>query len=110
MWYLSLALLSFCFFADPQTVHYAVAVVKKDSNIQLKGLQGKKSCHPGLGWSAGWNIPIRIFFPSVSVEEGKLAKAGCPQAGLLLQSPTWIVLGPYNHCIRYTSFTNSKMG
>uniref|UniRef100_A0A8I3QAD7 Transferrin-like domain-containing protein n=1 Tax=Canis lupus familiaris TaxID=9615 RepID=A0A8I3QAD7_CANLF len=54
---------------NPQTLHYAVAVVKKDSNIQLKGLQGKKSCHPGLGWSAGWNIPIRIFFPSVSVEE-----------------------------------------
>ncbi|XP_038288310.1 inhibitor of carbonic anhydrase isoform X1 [Canis lupus familiaris] len=59
---------------NPQTLHYAVAVVKKDSNIQLKGLQGKKSCHPGLGWSAGWNIPIRIFFPSVSVEEAATAE------------------------------------
>ncbi|KAB0373905.1 hypothetical protein FD755_014161 [Muntiacus reevesi] len=49
---------------DPQTHHYAVAVVKKGSNFQLNQLQGKKSCHTGLGWSAGWNIPMRILLPS----------------------------------------------
>ncbi|XP_077608471.1 inhibitor of carbonic anhydrase-like [Crocuta crocuta] len=54
---------------DPQTYHYAVAVVKKDSNFQLNQLQGKKSCHTGLGWSAGWNIPIGVLLPSDSVEE-----------------------------------------
>ncbi|OWK05912.1 hypothetical protein Celaphus_00012932, partial [Cervus elaphus hippelaphus] len=49
---------------NPQTHHYAVAVVKKGSNFQLNQLQGKKSCHTGLGWSAGWNIPMRILLPS----------------------------------------------
>lgn len=77
MWYLPLALLSLCSFADPQTSHYAVAMVEKGSDVQLKQLQGKKSCHTGLGWSAGWYIPIRTLLPSDSVGEGKLAKAGC---------------------------------
>ncbi|KAM9088169.1 inhibitor of carbonic anhydrase [Megaptera novaeangliae] len=54
---------------DPQTHHYVVAVVKKGSNFQLNQLQGKKSCHTGLGWSAGWNIPIGILLPSDSVEK-----------------------------------------
>ncbi|NP_001039744.1 inhibitor of carbonic anhydrase precursor [Bos taurus] len=49
---------------DPQTHHYVVAVVKKGSNFQLNQLQGKKSCHTGLGWSAGWNIPMRMLLPS----------------------------------------------
>ncbi|KAI4547887.1 hypothetical protein MG293_000217 [Ovis ammon polii] len=49
---------------DPQTQHYVVAVVKKGSDFQLNQLQGKKSCHTGLGWSAGWNIPMRILLPS----------------------------------------------
>ncbi|KAJ8790755.1 hypothetical protein J1605_021183 [Eschrichtius robustus] len=54
---------------DPQTHHYVVAVVKKGSDFQLNQLQGKKSCHTGLGWSAGWNIPIGILLPSDSVEK-----------------------------------------
>ncbi|VFV45195.1 serotransferrin isoform 1 [Lynx pardinus] len=54
---------------DPQTYHYAVAVVKKDSNFQLNQLRGKKSCHTGLGWSAGWNIPIGVLLPSDSIEK-----------------------------------------
>lgn len=33
-------------------------MVKKDSDITINNLQGKKSCHTGLGKSAGWNIPI----------------------------------------------------
>lgn len=35
-----------------------MAVVKKGSNFGIKDLEGKKSCHTGLGKSAGWNIPI----------------------------------------------------
>ncbi|XP_007120627.2 inhibitor of carbonic anhydrase isoform X2 [Physeter macrocephalus] len=54
---------------DPQTHHYVVAVVKKGSDFQLNQLQGKKSCHTGLGWSAGWNIPIGILLPSDLVEK-----------------------------------------
>uniref|UniRef100_A0A452RUH3 Transferrin-like domain-containing protein n=1 Tax=Ursus americanus TaxID=9643 RepID=A0A452RUH3_URSAM len=54
---------------DPQTSHYAVAMVEKGSDVQLKQLQGKKSCHTGLGWSAGWYIPIRTLLPSDSVGE-----------------------------------------
>ncbi|XP_055977976.1 inhibitor of carbonic anhydrase-like [Sorex fumeus] len=54
---------------DPQTHHYAVALVKKGSGFQLNQLQGKKSCHPGLGWAAGWTIPIRTLLPPGSREE-----------------------------------------
>lgn len=40
------------------TCYYAVAVVKKGTGFGIRSLQGKKSCHTGLGKSAGWNIPI----------------------------------------------------
>ncbi|TEA36407.1 hypothetical protein DBR06_SOUSAS16310024, partial [Sousa chinensis] len=59
---------------DPQTHHYVVAVVKKGSDFQLNQLQGKKSCHTGLGWSPGWNIPIGILLPSDLVEKAAAAK------------------------------------
>ncbi|XP_078419548.1 serotransferrin-1-like [Cetorhinus maximus] len=41
-----------------ESCYYAVAVVKKGSGITINTLRGKKSCHTGLGKSAGWNIPI----------------------------------------------------
>lgn len=47
---------------NPQTFYYAVAVVKKGTNFQFNQLQGKKSCHTGLGRSAGWNIPIGLLY------------------------------------------------
>ncbi|XP_073755983.1 inhibitor of carbonic anhydrase isoform X3 [Callorhinus ursinus] len=59
---------------DPHTSHYAVAMVEKGSDFQLKQLQGKRSCHTGLGWSAGWYIPMRILLPSDSVEEAAAAE------------------------------------
>ncbi|KAM7400640.1 hypothetical protein PAMA_005029 [Pampus argenteus] len=38
--------------------YYAVAVVKKGTGFGIRELQGKTSCHTGLGKSAGWNMPI----------------------------------------------------
>ncbi|XP_075404016.1 lactotransferrin [Tenrec ecaudatus] len=49
--------------AEPKTHYYAVALVKRGTDFQLNQLQGKKSCHTGLGRSAGWNIPIGTLRP-----------------------------------------------
>ncbi|XP_061072678.1 serotransferrin-1-like [Conger conger] len=43
---------------NSDTCYFAVAVVKRDSGFGFNELKGKKSCHTGLGKSAGWNIPI----------------------------------------------------
>nr|XP_028586748.1 serotransferrin [Podarcis muralis] len=40
------------------TSYYAVAVVKKNTVQSLADLRGKKSCHTGLGRSAGWVMPV----------------------------------------------------
>ncbi|XP_055485559.1 inhibitor of carbonic anhydrase [Psammomys obesus] len=53
---------------DPQTHFYAVAVAKKGTGFQLNQLQGKKSCHAGLGWSAGWYVPLSVLLPSGSLQ------------------------------------------
>ncbi|KAL1782087.1 inhibitor of carbonic anhydrase [Sigmodon hispidus] len=53
---------------DPKTYYYAVALVKKGTNFKLNKLKYMKSCHPGLGWSAGWYIPLSILLPSESLE------------------------------------------
>lgn len=60
---------------NPQTSYLAVAVVKKGTNFQLNQLQGKKSCHTGLGRSAGWNIPIGLLFCEFPEPRKPLEKA-----------------------------------
>lgn len=68
-----------CLFADQKTQYYAVALVKKSSNFNLNELEGKKSCHTGLGRSAGWNIPMGLLYwklpePRDSLQKGKKAR------------------------------------
>lgn len=59
----------------PQTHYLAVAVVKKGTDFQLNQLQGKKSCHTGLGRSAGWVIPIGLLFCNLPEPRKPLEKA-----------------------------------
>nr|XP_004664256.1 serotransferrin [Jaculus jaculus] len=59
----------------PQTYYLAVAVVKKGTDFQLNQLQGKKSCHTGLGRSAGWNIPIGLLYCDLPEPRKPLEKA-----------------------------------
>lgn len=59
----------------PQTFYWAVAVVKKGSGFLFEELQGKKSCHTGLGRSAGWNIPIGLLYCKLPEPRNPLEKA-----------------------------------
>lgn len=48
---------------DNSSAYYAVALVKRNLSdaFTISDLKGKKSCHTGLGRTAGWNIPIGIL-------------------------------------------------
>ncbi|KAB5535959.1 hypothetical protein PHYPO_G00123850 [Pangasianodon hypophthalmus] len=50
--------------------YYAVAVVKKGTNFGFKDLREKKSCHTGLGKTAGWNIPIGTLLEQGQIKWG----------------------------------------
>uniref|UniRef100_A0A8C5ALH1 Serotransferrin n=1 Tax=Gadus morhua TaxID=8049 RepID=A0A8C5ALH1_GADMO len=45
-------------YGPESSCYYAVAVVKKYTGFSFQELRGKKSCHTGIGKTAGWNIPI----------------------------------------------------
>ncbi|VCX06938.1 unnamed protein product [Gulo gulo] len=60
---------------DQKTQYYAVALVKKSSNFNLNELEGKKSCHTGLGRSAGWNIPMGLLYWKLPEPRDSLQKA-----------------------------------
>ncbi|XP_030324433.1 ovotransferrin [Calypte anna] len=54
------------------TSYYSVAVVRKGTGFTINDLQGKTSCHTGLGRSAGWNIPIGTLLSRGNIKwEGK---------------------------------------
>ncbi|XP_052014999.1 melanotransferrin [Apodemus sylvaticus] len=45
---------------DSSNSYFVVAVVRRDSSYSFTTdeLRGKRSCHPGLGSPAGWEVPI----------------------------------------------------
>ncbi|XP_025769341.1 melanotransferrin [Puma concolor] len=54
------------------TSYYAVAVVKRSSNVTIDTLKGMKSCHTGINRTVGWNVPVGYL-----VESGRLSVMGC---------------------------------
>lgn len=54
------------------TSYYAVAVVKRSSNLTIHTLKGVKSCHTGINRTVGWNVPVGYL-----VESGSLSVMGC---------------------------------
>lgn len=62
------------------TSYYAVAVVKKGTEFTVNDLQGKTSCHTGLGRSAGWNIPIGTLIHRGAIEWEGIESGSVEQA------------------------------
>ncbi|XP_054556446.1 melanotransferrin isoform X2 [Talpa occidentalis] len=54
------------------TSYYAVAVVRRSSNVTINTLRGVKSCHTGINRTVGWNVPVGYL-----VESGRLSVMGC---------------------------------
>uniref|UniRef100_A0A673BGJ2 Serotransferrin n=1 Tax=Sphaeramia orbicularis TaxID=375764 RepID=A0A673BGJ2_9TELE len=58
--------------------YYAVAVVKKNSGVTWENLRGKRSCHTGMGRTAGWNIPMgQIHKETRDCDFTKFFSSGC---------------------------------
>lgn len=54
--------------------YYAVAVVRKDSKFQnFSDLRGTKSCHTGIGRTAGYNAPLYTL-----ISQNLIEKTNCP--------------------------------
>uniref|UniRef100_A0A8C4QAK0 Transferrin-like domain-containing protein n=1 Tax=Eptatretus burgeri TaxID=7764 RepID=A0A8C4QAK0_EPTBU len=65
---------------DHSSCSYAVSVAKTTTSFNLKSLRGKKSCHPGVGKTIGWDLPIGAllqlgFLKWSGPTEGRVEKA-----------------------------------
>lgn len=58
-----------------RTSYKAVAVVKKNTDITFKKLEGKKSCHTGAGKTAGWNVPVGTLLREKLMTQDKSCNA-----------------------------------
>ncbi|CAL8319625.1 unnamed protein product [Arctogadus glacialis] len=77
--------------ANAQANYFAVAVVKRSSGVTWDNLRGRRSCHTGVGKSAGWNIPMGLvhnrtgscdfsdFFPSGCAPGSEPSSTFCQQ-------------------------------
>lgn len=54
--------------------YYSVIVARKDTQVTIGTLKGKKSCHTGYRRTSGWNIPIGYLLYNTT--QGK-ANTGC---------------------------------
>lgn len=83
--------------AEIGTSYYAVAVVRKSSNITINSLKGVSSCHTGISRTAGWDVPVGYL-----IDSGRLPAMGCdlPQGKncrvkiCSSAMPLHVVLGP----------------
>lgn len=66
------SLLSSLLLLEIGTSYYAVAVVKRGSQVTINTLKGMKSCHTGINRTVGWNVPVGYL-----VESGRLSVMGC---------------------------------
>ncbi|CAE1315794.1 MFI2 [Acanthosepion pharaonis] len=70
--------------------YFAVAVIKKDADFNIKQLKSKKSCHTGIGKTSGWKAPISYLIKnnmlpkgnSIPEEVGKFFSASCVPGAL----------------------------
>lgn len=86
--------------AASSSSYYAVAVVKKGMGITWETLRGKKSCHTGVGRTAGWNIPMgRIYSQTNDCDFSKwLFAFSAGSRHMLLNWETYIQTESFNTC------------